>query len=83
VKLIGRSVDDVIVGKPILTFSDELTKEAVKRWFTKIEHMEEIYAAVEKAVSDGHIESVFKNLTDLQTVYSKYKTKEYERSRKV
>jgi hypothetical protein len=37
--------------------------------------MEEIYAAVEKAVSDGYIESVFKNLTALQTVYSRYKTK--------
>ena len=81
-RLKGRSVEDILVDKPILTFSSELTKQAVNSWFTKIEHMEEIYAAVEKAISDGHIESVFKNLTALQTVYSKYKTQEYERRMK-
>ena len=81
-RLRGRSVEDVLVGKPILTFSKELTKDAVNSWFSKLEHMDELYAAVEKVLSDGHIKSVLDNLSKLQEVHSRYKHKKYERSRK-
>jgi hypothetical protein len=68
----GRTIEGDVLGKPLLTFSKELTMKAVKELSAKITHMEDIYAAVDKLLSDGHIKSVVQHAEALQKIYAKY-----------
>jgi len=68
----GRTLEGGILDKPLLKFSDELTMKAVKELSAKITHMEDIYAAVDKLLSDGHIKSMVQHAEALQKVYAKY-----------
>jgi hypothetical protein len=72
-KLKGRSLEGALVGKPIINFSEELTKDAVLDISSRIIFMDALYQAVKTAISDGHIQSVLTNLEKLQYVYNQYK----------
>jgi len=80
-RLVKNTIESDIVGKPLLTFNKELTKEAIATLGTKIEFMEAIYLQVDQLLSDGHIRSVLDNLEALQTVFETYKTTSFERRR--
>jgi hypothetical protein len=72
-KLKGRSLEGELVGRPILHFSEDLTKDAMTAIASKIVYMDAMFQAVETTLSDGHIKSVLENLEKLQKVYSDYK----------
>ena len=79
----GNSIEGNIAGKPLLTFNPELTRQAKYEIATKIEHMDKLFQLAEQLVSSAHIVSVADNMALIQKELQSYKSKLFERKRRI
>ena len=81
-KLIDKTIEGDLIGVPLLTFNDGLTKQAIVDIGTKIEYIEPFLDVIEKMVSDNDIESIVTNIGELKKLFNDYKQNIYIRKRK-